>query len=531
MYRLLIVDDEYLVIEGLKKLVDWKRHGMTLAAEASSGREGVRLAAEHKPDIVITDINMPDLSGLDMMKLMLDSNPRIKFIVLSGYDDFHWAKRAFGYGAVDYLLKPVDLAQLNAVLEKAAQKIREEDSAGKQREELARAMSRSLAALKKDVLSELMTGRYSSEETLAEKLKLAGIVFGDSPCAAFVAREKSAPDTPAHRRQERKEFLLGVLHALEDEGWGYGYLSDEGALVFLVCVPGTSSRWCAVLGRDVARRFAFEDNGVVLGIGREYGRSARIKFSYIEAERAVAHQYLVSSPVVHYEDIQRQLMLLEKVGYPPQFVDSVLEGLKASDREIVVRALDAYHAGLSGKKIELTHFKSVMTEFLFAVRNGLKGMNVDLSKAFIDEFADIYSMNEKQSIEEVWAVVRQYLACVTDYIDSMSSRGGRQVIKEVMRIIDESYTDSSLTLSDVAGRVFLTPNYVSMLVKKETGQSFSDILLRKRVEKAKELLFDETLKTYEIADRVGYTDNNYFFKVFKKVVGMSPGDFRNKFCQ
>jgi two-component system response regulator YesN len=135
------------------------------------------------------------------------------------------------------------------------------------------------------------------------------------------------------------------------------------------------------------------------------------------------------------------------------------------------------------------------------------------------------------SLEEIWKVVVQYIMSIHNYIESFSSKSNKQIIKEVMRLIDDNYCSNEFTLNDIAEKIFLTPNYVSMLIKKETGRNFSEIILRKRMEKAKELLFDQTMKTYEIADKIGYGDQNCFFKAFKKVVGMTPGEFRNKFCE
>lgn len=530
MYKLLIVDDELLVLEGLKKLVDWKKYNMHIIGEASSGQEGIVLAREMNPDIVITDIRMPDLSGLDMMKRISDINPRTKFLVLSGYDDFNWAKKAFNYGAVDYLLKPVDLEQLNAVLQKIVDKISEADLSDKQSKEIGKTLSRSHALLKKDVLNELLNGQYFSEEMIREKLEFLQLRLGEGPCVVMVFKDKDSLESPVDNIYPKKDVLNNVLQFLEEKNWGYGFKSEEGKIIFIVTVPGANPKWSHVLAEYVYQRFGMEESGIVIGIGGEYDRLGRIKISFIEAERAIEYQYLSDSPVVCYNDIQKLFLGLEKIDYPLQFAEIVMEGLKTANGAMLKQTLESYYARIQQKKAEINHFKSVMTELLFVISKELKSINIDLSKVFIDEFEDIYSIRKKHTLDDIWEVVEQFIFRVLNYIETTVNKSNKQIITEVLRIIDENFTSSDLSLNDVAGKIYLTPNYVSMLIKKEIGQNFSDIILKKRIEKAKELLFEETLKTYEIAGKVGYVDQNYFFKAFRKVVGMTPGEFRNKFC-
>lgn len=527
MYKLLIVDDEYLVIEGLLKLVDWKKYGIHVIGEASSGQEGLSLARDHKPDFVITDIKMPGLSGLDMMKRISDFNPKTRFLVLSGYDDFEWAKRAFNYGAIDYLLKPVDLEQLDAVLSKAVEKMGEESSGEKRKEDLEKALSRSISLLKREAFIELLKGRYTSEKALEEKLGAAQLKLSGEPCTVMLLKMK---ETSEYSGTYIKELFKKLTDFFEDGRWGYAFQMSEEEIVFLVNAQGVNSKWCSLLAENIFLRFRLDEAGAVLGLGGEYERLGRIKYSFIEAEKAVEYRYLSPTPIVSYFDIQKHFLDLEKVSYPLQFVETVMEGLKGANSELLSNSLDAYFSQIKQKRVEIAHFKSVMMELLFVLRKELKGMNIDLSKVFIDEFEDIYSIQKKSGLEEIWKVVVQFIMSILDFIESTANKNNKQIIKEVMKLIEESFSSKDLTLNDVAEKIYLTPNYVSMLIKKETGQNFSEIILRKRIEKAKELLFDETLKTYEIAEKVGYVDQNYFFKAFRKVVGMTPGEFRNKFC-
>jgi two-component system response regulator YesN len=348
------------------------------------------------------------------------------------------------------------------------------------------------------------------------------------PCVVMLLKTKV--NTSGSVKRDDTELFRTLIRFFEEGKWGYGFQISENEVSFIVNIHGVNSKWCSLLAENIYLRFRLEDTGAIFGIGEEYERLGRIKYSFIEAEKAVEYRYLARNPIVCYAEIQKQFLELEKVSYPLQFVEKIMEGLKTANSELLSNLLDEYFARIKQRKVEIAHFKSVMMELLFVLRKELKSINIDLSKVFIDEFEDIYSIHKKDSLEDVWKVVVQFVMSVFNYIETTANKSSKQIIKEVMKLIDGSYSSNELTLNDVAEKVYLTPNYVSMLIKKETGQNFSDIILRKRIEKAKELLFDKTLKTYEIAEKVGYADQNYFFKAFRKVVRMTPGEFRNKFC-
>lgn len=165
----------------------------------------------------------------------------------------------------------------------------------------------------------------------------------------------------------------------------------------------------------------------------------------------------------------------------------------------------------------------------FVLKNKLNSINIDLSKVFTDEYEEINRIKEKPGIDGVWEQVTVFIEKILNYMENAANKRCTQIVQETLHYIEENYTDNGISLGRIAKNIYLTPNYISMLIKQATGENFTDIVIRKRIEKAKNLLFDPTLKIYDISEKVGYHDPGYFSSLFKKVVGMSPVEFRNKF--
>lgn len=530
MYKLLIVDDEFLVIEGLKNLVDWKKYNIHIIAEASNANDGISLALDRKPDIIITDIKMPDMTGLDMIKRILDINPETRFIILSGYDNFNWAKRAFQYGAADYLLKPVNLQQLDDVLKKVVNKIEESDTTKKTKSDLEKTLSKGLSLIKKEVLTELFNGEYKSLETLEEKLHIAKITIKEEPHVVILLMTGKNDRIEDEDNSFMMDKAGDIISSIEHDNLGYGLVLAENKLALLIRIPEDSNLWCRIIAENISHRFHLQEKNVIIGIGGICNRLNRIKHSFIEAELALQYQYLIQDTIIFYNDVQSRIKRFEKLEYPVHLENLIIEGLKLFDTEKVSKSLDSFFKLIQEKVIEIGLYKNIMIELLLSVKRNLGSVNINLSNIFTDEYEEIYKLNKMGSLNEISDAVKYFINKIISYIEISANKNNKQIVQEILRYIDNHYATDSISLSEVAERVYLTPNYVSALIKQEAGENFYYILTRKRIEKAKELLMDETLKSYEIAEKVGYQDTNYFIRAFKKVIGMTPTEYRNKFC-
>lgn len=410
LYRLLIVDDEYLVTEGLKNLVDWKKYGFQLVGIASNGEEGIREARQKTPDIVITDIKMPVMDGLDMIKLIRDMNPHTNFIVLSGYDNFEWAKQAFKYGVADYLLKPVDFNQLDTVLKKLKERMDKARNENNNKLLKEAAADRGLTLLKKEAITELLKGRYASVDSMLDKLKAASVDLEDKPCICMIFKEKDSAKT---RETETISALTGLFRKIieytTDKKIGYGTEMEEGLYVLVLVVPDENMEWAKIYAEYIYTKFQLEKTGVIIGIGGVYRNPARIKYSYIEASQALEYQYLKGSYLICYDDIRNQCNNLEKVHYPARLENTVLEGIRLNDRQKVLKALETFYGDIRKTRVDIVHFRNIMTEFLFVLKKELNSINIDLSKVFVDEYEEINSIKEKSGIDGVWELVTTFI--------------------------------------------------------------------------------------------------------------------------
>lgn len=525
MYKLLIVDDKSLVIEGLKNLLDWKSYGIQIVGEADDGQKGIALAQNLKPNIIITDIKMPGMNGLDMIKKIRDTDPTIHFIVISGYDDFELAKKAFQYGAIDYLIKPVDFDQLDNVLKRILEKLKTATKEENEKAKVNLALQKSRRVILKEALTDLLIGRYDTIDTVEAKLNLAEVKLGDESFAVMVVRVANG----LKENPSSKDALKLAEEYLESIKFGYSVSINDETTAIVITAPGLNYQWLRILADFLYMKF-FTGDSFTIGVGDIYWQLNRIKHSYIEAERAVQYHYLIKSPVIHYIDAQDSIRNLEKVNYPTLLEKSIMESIKLVSRDSLQRELDHYFYGINERNIELTSFKNIIIEMLIIIKKELYSVNIDLSDIFIDDYEEIYSILRMRSISEIRIAVMSFLDKIMNFMERTSNKSGNQIVQEVLNYIDKCYMSSDISVAEIAEKICLTPNYISSIVKKVTGENFSDIVLKKRIERAKELLFDVTLKTYEIAEMVGYTNPNYFSNTFRKIVGLTPAEFRNQFC-
>lgn len=526
IYKLLIVDDKAIVLDGLRRALDWSAYNLQIVGTASDGQRGVELARSLKPNLIITDVKMPLLNGIDMIKKIRSFDSQVHFIILSGYDDFELAKKAFQYGAIDYLIKPVDLRQLTETLVKINDKLNSQQLEQKKQQLQTSKLKKSQGIIVKTVLSELMKGNCSSVEEANAKLQLADVRLEERPCAVLLLRSP----LPLGETPKLYAAIARIEAFLETKHLGYSVKMEEDAHVFLVADEGLNELWLSILLEYFQLKFLPECEKSTIGVGNIYRNPRRIKYSYLEAERAARYEYLNDQPVVYYSALQDKIRALGEAEYPVSLAERLMQGLKLGDRESVQAALRQYFARIHSGEIEIASLKNRMIEMLIVIKKELWEIHVNLADIFPDDFEVIYGLQDKRNFSEIESAVQQFFETVLQFLERTASRDGKQVVQEVLRYIDEHFTSPDISIGMIADQICLTPNYVSALVKQVTGENFSDIVVKKRIERAKELLFDVTLKTYEVAEKVGYANANYFSSSFRKLVGITPVEFRNRFC-
>ncbi|MDL2236838.1 response regulator [Christensenellaceae bacterium OttesenSCG-928-K19] len=530
MYKVLIVDDEALIRKSIEYSIDFENLPLELCGQAKNGLEASELIISQGPDIVITDIKMPVMSGIDLINELKENNIQKKVIVVSGYDDYDFVREALTYGSIDYITKPIDPDELNAALITAIKELDHEQEANERHKHIEAQLKRHKPYLMEQFVSHLALSRLNSEREVAQSVEFFGLLefFPAFVCCAFSCQE--AFHMPA---QEFSYFLISLRDLFADE-FGMGNIvffeNTHNELFCLVSVPGTQpeeSIMEELAGKArCALRFISDANNtkISISISNMHHAVHEVAEAYTEASNAARDSFHnADDPVRLYMDVfsnhtQTQVSLIEiEKGILLQIAGSSLKEATQST-ELFYQLLfhsDRFHN--HSQHLALNRFLLHLEEFI-------RESGIDNKK-----LADmLVEAKNKASTTDCSAVSQDSLvALVTEIISKVNhdrTSKYKEIISKVLDYMNRHFA-SDISLSDAASQVHLTPSYLSALFRQYYGKSFMQCLTEIRIKKAKELLVTD-MKVHEISDQCGFSNSKYFNKIFKKVAGCTPTEYR-----
>ncbi len=533
MLKVFLVEDEYVVREGIKNNIDWHAHGYEFCGEAGDGEVAYSMIQKEKPDIVITDIKMPFMDGLTLSSMIKSEFPWMEIIILTGYEDFQFARTAIKIGVSCYLLKPVNgeslLKEVDALAEKIREKKAEREAAKRYEEE----MRERTELDKRDFFNFLVKGGKNVPEIISESKKLA---IDLTALRYNIVLLKIWSD-----KHDIGEYSNSVLK-VED---GVRRIADDvGAIFFDFKVEGTALLFKGDDDTDIERRInkAIEKMKVLFSeykhiryfgaIGQTVERITEIHTSFDWASRAFAHLYLTS---------ENAFLVGSKEGLRPENNVDILSEIdpKHIDRRLMKRFLRA------GEESEIPIF---LEEYLNnigdnALQSKMLRQYIAMDVYFcVADFAENELGLTRKDVEEKFSFpgpealsdegsTQEFLLALLELSLKLRENHtlGRyhDVMREAVTYISEHYSDEELSLMTLAAHVNFSPNHLSAIFKQETGQPFIKYLTDYRMNMAKELLRRSSKKSTEIGSLVGYKDPHYFSYLFKKTQGVTPTQYRS----
>lgn len=514
--KLLIVDDKDSERQYLRKLLDWQSYGIAVAGEASNGTEGFALANRLLPDIVMTDIVMPEMDGISLTAKLRENFPNIKIIIMSCYSEFRYAQYAVKYKVSDYILKPIIATELDYVIRKVAAEISGNPSSRADgRGSIEDLVKDNLNELTKVFVLDLLEGKYRDEKRIEEKLKVYKLgAFCGKP-VMVVKIDCEEPCGP---------LLYEAVGNLDDR------LSK-------FILPTGKSQYAAVLGgdeslKDRGRQLPYDlksvlkDGGcrnVTIGASTAKESVGDLSLCYEEANQALdAKFYLGKNRVILYGD-------LSGITYCTKDLDmkDVYEQLKnvlhtAGKSDIKEFTEDVINACVKKNKL---YAKVVMIHLISCCQIFLLDLNRNLSDIFQDEKALYEKMLEIDTIPEIRQWIFDVLNRINDYIVETDKNSASRITDKVREIIKARYPEK-LTLDKIAAEIHYHPVYINSVLKQATGKTFLQMLIEYRLQRAMELLENSDLKVYEICEKVGYWNQSYFTQAFKEFTGTAPKEYR-----
>ena len=527
LYRVLLADDEAEIRQGISRKIDWAAQGFELAGEAENGAEALELAEQIRPDVVLTDIKMPFMDGLELCRRLRRQLPAAKLVVFSGFDDFEYARQAVSMGVSEYIMKPVNARELEGVLASLRSQLEAQRQQRRDMEALRRRYEESLPVLRELFFARLLDGRVPPDQ-LAERAARFELELPGGPWAAALVQM----DLPAGQPAERDELLLlSVRSFLEEhfelEGCWLRTLLYNDAVALLAGLQNPEQLY--PLMSELERLCALAPSclglGLTVGLGQLCGAAGQLHQSMEGAIAALDYRLLMGGGRVLYigdlepdaslrlsldDEDQRALATAVKLGSEEQ-LDATLHEL-----------LDRVRASrLPPAQCQL-YVLEIVTCLVRLARTG----GVEVEDVFGPDFAGAVPAAQFSSLERLGEWLAERCRRLRELLGRRRTDSAGRTVEEAKSYIAAHFADSDLGVEAVCEHLHLSPTYFSTLFKRETGQSFTACVTEQRMAEAARLLRETEEKTYLIAQRTGYADPNYFSYVFKRHFGMTPSKYR-----
>ncbi|MGR6542177.1 response regulator [Paenibacillus tundrae] len=537
MYRVLLVDDEEDVREGLVVEVDWEALDLRIVGLAENGREALEMAERVEPDIVITDISMPFMDGLELARRLRERNPLVKVVILTGYDEFDYARQAVSISVDEYLLKPFSAGHLMELLTRLRAQMAAEVAEREDVQHLREHYYTSLPLLQADLLATLLH-RQKSPAYIQGKAKQYGLNFDGQRYGVSVLtlhmdgdRRGAAKSWGESSDAELKQFAaLNIAEEIwtEHEA-GHAFRHQDTVVLLYV------DRWGGVDGekrQQVALQNVLRNINHYLRIPATVGSGAlvstvtEVKHAYEDALLALDYRLVPGTDsLIYIADVERQAA--GKLRFDELKQQTLTRCLKAGTKTELIEALEIIF-----REITVEHGRSdiqlYLIEVLTAVWKAAQASGEAMEDIFGAGFQLYADMFRLPGLSEAQGKVKEVCILVQQRIASGRQHVYKDIVEQALAYTKEHYADPELSIQKVCGHLHISSGYFCGIFKKEVQLTFLQYVMQIRMEAAKELLRSSELKAFQIAERVGFAEPNYFSFCFKKHTGISPKEYRKQ---
>ena len=521
MYRVIIADDERIIREGISQKVNWEKFDFELIDLAINGKDAYDKIKEKRPDIVITDIKMPGMSGLELIDKVSKNYKNIKFIILSGYDEFEFAKKAMKHGIKHYLLKPTDEDEITKVLKAVKKEIEKEKEKQLFLKEMEDELSTMIPLAKEQFLRDRILNKvYSKKE-----LKYYKDLFNINKDIQIILFEFD------------EEYKIEEIFALEriikrySDTFGFYINTFIKNVLLLLIESNDHEKILDIINKIKNKYLNYYEKDITVAIS-SFRSFDKIHLLYQEAKEILNYKfYLGKGCILTNKDLveDKHTRILKDLNFTiEQIVISVKCGNKKAFEEDIEKFFEDLKIDKLEKEITFTYSVDLLTSI---IRNNIDNIKQNHKKDINFYFKDLINIRNSNTINEVKDKIKKIALEITEinYLNFTHKRN--RLVQLIIQKVEENIGNENLSLKWLSNNmVFANVDYLSKIFKKEMGINFCQYLIKERMEKAKKLLKDMgDDRIYEIASQVGFGDNSqYFSQVFKNYTGLSPTDYRKK---
>lgn len=533
MHRVLLVDDEVYARKGLRKLIRWEACGFEVAGEANDGDEACTRIEELQPDVVITDIRMPETDGLELIRRTVERDEQVLtmrkqpyFIIVSGYNDFAYAQQAVRYGVQDYILKPIDEIELEGTLRKLAEELNRHKHAEQTRREQEYVR----------LIDQFIYGE-SELGTLEQWTELTGTCAGDA--LAYLLFENNTPhfrvsdnaqeEEPGARNGENfgriVQSVLGMMYANRS----YLHVKEHGERIGVLLTAEHLHPYSMNL-HEVARQMqsCFAEMGhdsVSIYIGKVCYEPLLIGHAYQTALKAISYKFISEkSGIVLYDDMQHEPVQWVHTDHEKE--QELLTLMEEQRVEALENAVGEWFNGMRTANYAPVAVTSAIHQLISAVLSILKSAEANVKE--IPSFKLILAWQaDRGTLAEAKRLLTVFMLDSARKLAEQRQYNHRGAMTKIKHYIEANYS-SNISLRSIASEFYMNPVYLGQRFRKVYGVYFNDFLLQLRMEEAKKLLRQTDMRVYEIAERVGFGSSDYFATQFEKKESCSPTEYRNR---
>ncbi|MCD7965830.1 MAG: response regulator [Clostridiaceae bacterium] len=535
LYSIILVDDEEEVRKSIIKQIDWKSAGFQVVGDAENGEDALEKIEVLEPDVVLTDIRMPYMDGLTLAEKIRQRYPSTKVVIFSGYDDFEYAQKAIKLNVTEYILKPVNVEELTSILKRIKSNLDEEIEEKRNVSRLRENYRKSLPIIREQFFSD-MVHRRLADDLIESKLREYDIPITGARKWIIAAIDVEKSDDRSKKtlslHEEEELIPISVMQIVREKLKSYCRFSlfqstAEAGMVVIAALDddNTTTGLIDVLGDICKETKRILEVPVTIGIGHSVTGLSKIAGSYQSAVEALGYKAVVGSGITIY------INDMEPVGSgklefdnsdESDFISAVKFGPNEKIEAVMVR--------ISGKlESARVHYRQQQV-YVFGVLNTVIQMiqqyDLNLEEILGGELEYLSVIDKLQKREEFGEWLLKTARKMNQAINQERDMTTRQVIQQARQYIMDNYQNPDLSVEMICRHLHMSPAYFSTMFKKETGQAYIAYLTEIRLNKAVELLNKTDDKTYVIASKVGYQEQNYFSYVFKKKFGVSPTKFR-----
>ncbi len=533
MFKIVVVDDELWFRQGIKGTIQWSKYDIEIVGEASDGEEALEVIEKEHPDIVFADVRMPVMDGLELATIVSKKYPDIKIIIVSGYEEFEYARKAISVGVTHYLTKPVEANLLVEVVNKVKEQISREREEKKNRMIIEEQLKESLPLLREKFLNSLINEKIKDISVVNDKLDFLHLNLQSYQFLVFIIDidyiEGMISTNYEKNRQMIKLMVLNSISEIQNEENilifnGYNEyiigIASYNATMDTMIIHMRISKLLAKLKVQLQKNLNIS---VTIGVSRVNTGLEKVHTAYKEAAEAMKHKLFAGiDQIFYYQDIN--INNSEERYYIFCGKEELIDAIKLCDQDTVKQIFERNYDAL----IKLTNLDiDYIQQLYFPVLGDIINILYDIGELPSNIFKGnpFKKLMQLTTIYEINNLLVNISIGIVEVITGLRNKQSINTVQKVMEYVNNNY-NKDISLNSAAEHVGLSSAYLSRLFRKETQKSFIEYVMRVRVEKAKILLKKTDKKTYDIAKEVGYNDIRYFTKMFKTLEGITPVQYR-----